>query len=152
MRFSSSKTEVVPSYSIWPKSAWGAILLTHTTGVTAGTIAYLSGQRLSVAVGDALIGRIVDPLGTPLDGGPPPDCQGRRDLFIPSPPIIARDFVHRPLYTGSKIVDTLIPIAKGQRQLIIGDNGIGNRAFARDTIINQRRKEVRCVYVLIGQK
>lgn len=134
------------------KERLGAILLTHATGVTAGTIAHLSGQRLNVPAGDALIGRIIDPLGTPLDGGPQPDCQGRRDLFIPSPPIIARDFVHRPLYTGSKVVDTLIPIAKGQRQLIIGDNGIGKRAFALDTIINQRGKEVRCVYVLIGQK
>jgi F-type H+-transporting ATPase subunit alpha len=73
-------------------------------------------------------------------------------MFAPSPPIVARDFVHRPLYTGSKVVDTLIPIAKGQRQLIIGDNGIGKRAFALDTVINQRGKEVRCIYVLIGQK
>lgn len=130
----------------------GAILLTQTTGVTAGTIAHLSGQRLSLPVGDALIGRVIDPLGDPLDGLSPPDCPTRRELFGPSPPIVSRDFVHRPLYTGSKVVDTLIPIAKGQRQLIIGDNGIGKRAFALDTIINQRGKDVRCIYVLIGQK
>lgn len=134
------------------KERLGGILLTQTAQLTAGTIAHLSGQRLSLPVGDALIGRVINPLGDPLDGHPPPDCPGRRDMFVSSPPIVARDFVHRPLYTGSKVVDTLIPIAKGQRQLVVGDNGVGKRAFALDTIINQRGKDVRCVYVLIGQK
>lgn len=134
------------------KERLGAILLTQTARLTAGTIAHLSGQRLSLPVGDTLIGRVINPLGDPLDGHPPLDSPNQREMFSPSPPIIARDFVHRPLYTGSKVVDTLIPIAKGQRQLVIGDNGIGKRAFALDTVINQRGKEVRCVYVLIGQK
>ena len=134
------------------KERLGGILLTQTARLTAGTLAHLSGQRLSLPVGNALIGRVIDPLGDPLDGQPPPDCPARRELFAPSPPIVARDFVHRPLYTGSKVADTLIPIAKGQRQLIIGDNGIGKRAFVLDTLINQRGKDVRCVYVLIGQK
>lgn len=134
------------------KERLGAILLTQTARLTAGTIAHLSGQRLSLPVGDELMGRVIDPLGEPLDGLPPANSQSRREMFASSPPIVARDFVHRPLYTGSKVVDTLIPIAKGQRQLIIGDNGIGKRAFALDTVINQRGKEVRCVYVLIGQK
>src|SRR5574337_1172690 len=134
------------------KERLGAILLTQTTRLTAGTIAHLSGQRLSLPVGDQLIGRVINPLGDALDGQPTWDSPSRRELFAPSPPIVARDFVHRPLYTGSKVVDTLIPVAKGQRQLIIGDNGIGKRAFALDTIINQRGKNVRCVYVSIGQK
>ncbi|HEU4684361.1 MAG TPA: F0F1 ATP synthase subunit alpha [Nitrospira sp.] len=134
------------------KERLGGILLMQTPRLTAGTLARLSGQRLSVGVGDVLIGRVVDPLGNPLDAQPMPDCATRRELFGSSPPIVARDFVHRPLYTGSKVADTLIPIAKGQRQLVIGDNGIGKRAFAVDTVINQRGKDVRCVYVLIGQK
>jgi F-type H+/Na+-transporting ATPase subunit alpha len=134
------------------KERLGGILLTQTAQLTAGTVAHLSGQRLSLPVGDALLGRLINPLGDPLDGHPPPDCPSRREMFVSSPPIVARDFVHRPLYTGSKVVDTLIPIAKGQRQLIIGDNAVGKRAFALDTVINQRGKDVRCVYVLIGQK
>lgn len=130
----------------------GAILLTQTDQLTAGTVAHLSGLRLSLPVGDPLLGRVINPLGDALDGHPQPDCPHRRHMFAQSPPIIARDFVHRPLHTGIKVVDTLIPIAKGQRQLIIGDNGIGKRALALDTIINQRNANVRCVYVLIGQK
>ncbi|HUK41287.1 MAG TPA: F0F1 ATP synthase subunit alpha, partial [Candidatus Acidoferrales bacterium] len=129
-----------------------AILLEQGEKLTAGSVAYLSGHRLSVPVGDALLGRIVDPLGAPLDGGPAPDCPRRRDLEALSPPIVDREFVNEPLYTGSKIVDTLIPIGKGQRQLIIGDNGLGKSSFALDAIINQRDKKVLCVYVLIGQK
>ncbi|HLZ35884.1 MAG TPA: F0F1 ATP synthase subunit alpha [Nitrospira sp.] len=134
------------------KERLGGILLTTTVQLTAGTVAHLSGQRLSLPVGNALVGRVINPLGDPLDGQPPPECPSRREMFASSPPIVARDFVHRPLYTGSKVVDTLIPIAKGQRQLIVGDNGVGKRALALDTVINQRGKDVRCVYVLIGQK
>ena len=130
----------------------GAILLEQSPALTAGTAAYLSGRRLSIPTGDALLGRVVDPLGMPLDGGPVPDCPGRRELDVSSPPIVARDFVREPLYTGNKIVDTLIPIGKGQRQLIIGDNGLGKSALALDTVINQKDKDVLCVYVLIGQK
>ena len=134
------------------EDAISAILLAQGEKLTAGSVAYLSGQRLSIPVGDALLGRVIDPLGVPLDGGPAPDCTGRRDLETLSPPIIEREFVNEPLYTGNKIVDTLIPIGKGQRQLIIGDNGLGKSSFAIDTVINQRDKNVLCVYVLIGQK
>jgi F-type H+/Na+-transporting ATPase subunit alpha len=134
------------------EDAISAILLVQGEKLTAGSLAYLSGRRLSVPVGDALLGRVVDPLGVPLDGGPTPDCIGRRDLEALSPPIVAREFVNEPLYTGSKIVDTLIPIGKGQRQLIIGDNGLGKSSLAIDTVINQRGNDVFCVYVLIGQK
>ena len=130
----------------------GAILLQQTEALAAGTIVHLSGQQLSLPVGDALIGRVIDPLGMPLDGLSFPECSGRRDLDVLSPPIVARDAVHEPLYTGTKIIDTLIPIGKGQRQLIIGDDGLGKSALAVDAVINQRDKDVYCVYVLIGQK
>jgi F-type H+-transporting ATPase subunit alpha len=130
----------------------GAILLEQTSRLTAGTIARLSGRRMGVPTGDALIGRVIDPLGNPLDGLDRPDCSTSGPLDILSPPITARDLVHKPLYTGSKIVDTLIPIGKGQRQLLIGDNGLGKSSLAIDAVINQRGRGVRCVYVLVGQK
>jgi F-type H+/Na+-transporting ATPase subunit alpha len=130
----------------------GAVLLRQSEQLTAGTAAYLTGRRLAVPVGDGLLGRVVDPLGMRLDGGAPLDYVARRDHEAPSPPIVARDVVDTPVYTGNKIVDTLLPIGKGQRQLIIGDNGTGKTALAIDTVINQRGKDVYCVYVLIGQK
>jgi F-type H+-transporting ATPase subunit alpha len=130
----------------------GAILLEQTSQLTAGTIAHLSGQRMGIPTGDALIGRVIDPLGNPLDGLDRPECSTSGPLDILSPPITARDFVHKPLYTGNKIVDTLIPIGKGQRQLIIGDNGLGKSSLAIDAVINQRGRGVRCVYVMVGQK
>jgi F-type H+-transporting ATPase subunit alpha len=134
------------------EDALSAILLAQGDKLTAGSVAHLSGERLSIPVGDALLGRVVDPIGVPLDGGSVPECSGRRDLEALSPPIVAREFVNEPLYTGNKIVDTLIPIGKGQRQLIIGDNGLGKSSFAIDTVINQKDKNVLCVYVLVGQK
>lgn len=128
----------------------GAILLKQTENLTAGKSACLSGRRLSIGVGDGFLGRIIDPLGSPLDGQPMPDIQGYRQIDVLSPSILNRDFVEKPLYTGSRIVDALIPIGKGQRQLLIGDNGTGKSALALDAVIHQ--KDMRCVYVLIGQK
>lgn len=130
----------------------GAILLHQSPALSAGTPAYRSARRLGINVGDGLLGRVIAPLGVPLDGGDPPECDARRELDIGSPPILARDFVDRPLYTGNKIVDTIIPIGQGQRQLIIGDNGVGKSSLALDTVINQKGKNVYCVYVSIGQK
>ncbi len=130
----------------------GAILLHGTDALTAGIPVYLTGQRLSIPVGDELLGRVIDPLGAPLDGKEAPSSSVWQPLEAPSPPITSRDFVHTPLYTGSKIIDTLIPIGKGQRQLLIGDDGLGRSALALDTVINQRGKRVFCIYVLIGQK
>jgi F-type H+-transporting ATPase subunit alpha len=130
----------------------GAILLDQTSQLTAGTIARLSGRRMGIPTGDALIGRVFDPLGSPLDGFDRPECSATRPLDILSPPITLRDFVHQPLYTGNKIVDTVIPIGKGQRQLIIGDNALGKSSLAIDAVINQRGRGVRCVYVMVGQK
>lgn len=130
----------------------GAILLEQTSALTAGTSAQHSGERLSIGVGDTLVGRVVDPLGAPLDGGSPLLYADRRDLDVGSPPIVTRDFVTRPLYTGNKIIDTLIPIGRGQRQLIVGDGGLGKTSLALDAVINQKGQNIHCVYVLIGQK
>jgi F-type H+-transporting ATPase subunit alpha len=130
----------------------GAILLKESPALSAGTVAQVCGLRLSIAVGDGLLGRIIDPLGAPLDGLAPPQTTARGAIDAPSPPIVARDFVNEALYTGSKIVDSMIPIGKGQRQLLIGDNGLGKTAFALDTVINQKGKGVYCVYVIVGQK
>lgn len=130
----------------------GVILLHETRTLTAGHNAYLSQRILDIPVGDNLLGRIVDPLGFPLDGKNVPSSKSRQPLERRAPPIVAREKVNQPLYTGSKIIDTLIPIGKGQRQLLIGDEGLGRSTLAIDTVINQRGKNVHCVYVLIGQK
>jgi F-type H+-transporting ATPase subunit alpha len=130
----------------------GAILLYETEALTAGTTVRLSRHSLSIPIGDEFLGRVIDPLGTPLDGYTPPPHAGRENMEKGSPAIIARDFVHKPLYTGIKIIDTLIPIGKGQRQLIVGDEGLGRTSIAIDTVINQKNKNVLCIYVLIGQK
>lgn len=130
----------------------GVILLVQTESLTAETVAHRTTGRIKVPVGDELLGRVVDPLGAPLDGRSAPQCTNLRAIECMAPPIVQRCFVERPLYTGSKIVDTLIPIGKGQRQLIIGDNGLGKSSLCIDAVINQRNKGVRCVYALIGQK
>ena len=130
----------------------GAVLLHETDALTSGTPVHLTGRRLSLPVGDALLGRVIDPLGTPLDDMPAPHPTGWQYLEAPSPPIVARDYVHSPLYTGIKIIDTMIPIGKGQRQLLLGDDGLGRSSLAMDTVINQRGRGVNCIYVLIGQK
>jgi len=130
----------------------GAVLLSETESLTAGTEVQLSDRRVSVPVGEALLGRVIDPLGQPLDGLPPPECHSRQDLEGPSPPLIERDFVRRPLFTGISLIDSLLPIGKGQRQLIIGDEGLGRSSIALDAVINQSGRDVICVYVVVGQK
>jgi len=130
----------------------GAVLLSETESLTAGTRVQLGDRRVSIPVGEALLGRVIDPLGQPLDGLPPPDCNSRRDLESPSPPLIERDFVRRPLFTGISLIDSMLPIGKGQRQLIIGDEGLGRSSIALDAVINQAGRNVICVYVIVGQK
>jgi len=130
----------------------GAILLDASATLRAGASAALTGRRLAIGVGNALLGRVIDPLGRPLDGGAVPQSRTRRAIDGPSPPIVARDFVNQPLYTGNKIADTMIPIGRGQRQLLIGDNGTGKTTFALDVVLHQKGRGVKCVYVLIGQK
>jgi F-type H+-transporting ATPase subunit alpha len=133
------------------KEVLGAILLSQSLSVSAGMAVQHIGRKLEVGVGESLLGRVIDPLGNPLDGLPPPEFQHYQALEAAAPPIIERDFVSAPLYTGCKIIDALIPIGKGQRQLIIGDDGIGKSALALDAVINQRDRNVLCVMVLIGQ-
>lgn len=133
------------------KDMLGAILLSQTHELTAGMSARHIGRKLEIGVGDSLLGRVIDPLGNPLDGQTPPETRSLAALEAPAPTILERDFVHEPLYTGCKIVDALIPIGKGQRQLIIGDDGLGKSALALDAIINQRGRDIYCVAVLISQ-
>lgn len=149
LRFDDGSWAVV--YDLTEKRI-GAILLHQTERLTAGTPVQRSRQTLSIPVGDALLGRVIDPIGEPLDGAGPIESAERRPLDILAPPIIAREFVHEPLYTGIKSLDAMVPIGRGQRQLIIGDEGTGRSALAIDAVINQCGGNVCCVYVLIGQK
>jgi len=130
----------------------GVVLLSETDELVAGSSAHLARHALGVAAGDELLGRVIDPLGEPLDGLPRAQNTVWQPLQNMSPTIMARDFVHQPLYSGLKIIDTLIPVGKGQRQLIIGDEGLGRSAIALDTVLNQAGRDVFCIYVLIGQK
>lgn len=130
----------------------GVILLDPAARVASGSRVLHTGEQLDIATGDILLGRVIDPLGKPLDGLAPPEDGARLPLEGISPPIVAREFVNRPLYTGIKVVDALIPIGRGQRQLIIGDSGTGKTSLALDTVVAQAGQGVKCVYVLIGQR
>jgi F-type H+-transporting ATPase subunit alpha len=138
----------------------GVVVLGDFTGIEEGQEVHRTGEVLSVAVGDGYLGRVVDPLGQPLDGLGPVETEGRRALELQAPGVMMRKSVHEPLQTGLKAVDTMIPIGRGQRQLLIGDRQTGKTAIVLDTIINQREnwrtgdpsKQVRCIYVAIGQK
>ncbi|WP_062132170.1 F0F1 ATP synthase subunit alpha [Demequina aestuarii] len=138
----------------------GVVVLGEFTGIEEGQEVHRTGEVLSVPVGDGYLGRVVDPLGTPIDGLGDVETDGRRALELQAPGVMARKSVHEPLQTGLKAIDAMIPIGRGQRQLIIGDRQTGKTAIAIDTIINQKKnwetgdptKQVRCVYVAIGQK
>lgn len=139
----------------------GVVVLGEFTGVEEGQEVRRTGEVLSVPVGEGYLGRVVDPLGTPIDGlGEIDGIDGRRALELQAPGVMQRKSVHEPLQTGIKAIDSMIPIGRGQRQLIIGDRQTGKTAIAIDTIINQKAnwesgdpsKQVRCIYVAIGQK
>ena len=130
----------------------GCVLLGDTAGIAAGSVVRGTGGVARVPVGDALLGRVVDALGVPLDGGAPVATQTFAAVEQPAPAIIDRALVTRPLATGLLIVDAMIPLGRGQRELIIGDRGTGKTAIAVDAIINQRSTDVICVYAAIGQK
>jgi F-type H+-transporting ATPase subunit alpha len=130
----------------------GAALFGEWEHVKEGQPVRRSGEVMSVPVGDALLGRVIDPLGTPLDGLGPIETDERRPLEFKAPGVIARQSVSEPLQTGLKAIDSMIPIGRGQRELIIGDRSTGKTAIAIDTILNQRGGDVKCVYVAIGQK
>jgi len=134
------------------EDAVGAVLLNNQNSVAAGTMVYSTGKMVQVPVGESLLGRVVNPLGQPLDGKGPIRPEGYREIENKAPGIYERDVVNQPLQTGLLAIDSMIPIGKGQRQLIIGDRQTGKTAIALDTIVNQKGKDVICVYVAIGQK
>ncbi|WP_052848128.1 F0F1 ATP synthase subunit alpha [Streptomyces avicenniae] len=138
----------------------GTVVLGEFSGIEEGQPVRRTGEVLSVGVGEGYLGRVVDPLGNPIDGLGEIETEGRRALELQAPSVMQRKSVHEPMETGYKAVDTMTPIGRGQRQLIIGDRQTGKTALAVDTIINQRdnwrsgdpNKQVRCIYVAIGQK
>jgi F-type H+-transporting ATPase subunit alpha len=138
----------------------GVVILGEFSSIEEGMEVYRTGEVLSVPVGDAFLGRVVDPLGNPIDGLGEIKSEGSRELELQAPGVMQRKSVHEPLQTGIKAIDAMIPVGRGQRQLIIGDRQTGKTAIAVDTIINQRsnwesgdvNKQVRCIYVAIGQK
>lgn len=130
----------------------GAIVLGDYTGIKEGSKVSRLKRILEVPVGEELLGRVVNPLGVPIDGRGEIDTDKRRIIEFPAPGIADRQAVKVPLQTGIKAVDSMTPIGRGQRQLIIGDRSTGKTSIALDTIINQKGKEVICIYVAIGQK
>ena len=130
----------------------GAVIYGDYRAVKEGADVRSTGQLMSVPVGQGALGRVVDPLCQPLDGGAPIAEEGRCPLESEAPGIAGRQSVRQPLQTGIKSIDSMIPIGRGQRELIIGDRKTGKTAIVLDTIINQQDKDVICVYVAIGQK
>jgi F-type H+/Na+-transporting ATPase subunit alpha len=130
----------------------GAVILGSAEGVEEGQSVVATGRILSIPVGDALIGRVIDPLGRPVDGKGPLGTTTLRRLEVQAPGITGRKPVHEPLQTGIKAIDAMTPVGRGQRELIIGDRKTGKTTVAVDTIINQRGQGVKCIYVAIGQK
>ena len=138
----------------------GVVVLGDFSGIEEGQQVRRTGEVLSVPVGDGYLGRVVDPLGNPIDGGGPIATTGRRALELQAPTVVQRQSVHEPMQTGIKAIDAMTPVGRGQRQLIIGDRQTGKTAVATDTIINQKEawatgdpaQQVRCIYVAVGQK
>jgi F-type H+-transporting ATPase subunit alpha len=130
----------------------GVVLLGDYSQVRAGDRVERTGRVMDVGVGPALLGRVIDPLGRPLDGGAAPVTSARLPIERPAPPIMERAAVQAPLQTGLKVIDALVPIGRGQRELLLGDRQTGKSAIALDTILNQRGQDVICVYCAIGQR
>ncbi|RBY86415.1 F0F1 ATP synthase subunit alpha [Blastococcus sp. TF02A-30] len=138
----------------------GVVILGDFSGIEEGQQVRRTGEVLSVPVGDGYLGRVVDPLGNPIDGAGDIATTGRRALELQAPTVVQRQSVHEPMQTGIKAIDAMTPIGRGQRQLIIGDRQTGKTAIAIDTIINQKQawatgdpaQQVRCIYVAVGQK
>ncbi|SOD93245.1 F0F1 ATP synthase subunit alpha [Blastococcus haudaquaticus] len=138
----------------------GVVILGDFSGIEEGQQVRRTGEVLSVPVGDGYLGRVVDPLGNPIDGGGEIATTGRRALELQAPTVVQRQSVHEPMQTGIKAIDAMTPIGRGQRQLVIGDRQTGKTAIVTDTIINQKEawatgdpaQQVRCIYVAVGQK
>jgi F-type H+-transporting ATPase subunit alpha len=130
----------------------GVVIMGPDRGIKEGDIVRPTGRVVEVPVGKEMIGRVVNSLGQPLDGGAPIRPDGTRPVEFSAPGVLARQSVNQPLATGIKAIDSMIPIGKGQRELIIGDRQTGKTAIAIDTILNQKGADVICIYVAIGQK
>ena len=130
----------------------GVVLMGDSDHIQEGMPVKQTGDVLSIGVGDGFLGRVIDTLGNPIDGKGPIEFTERRLMEIQAPTVVQRQPVGEPLQTGIKAIDSMIPIGRGQRELIIGDRGIGKTAVAIDTIINQKDTDVKCIYVDIGQK
>ena len=130
----------------------GIIILGPYTEIREGDEVRRTGRIMQVPVGKELIGRVVNPLGQPVDGLGPINTTNTRPIESPAPGVMDRKSVHEPLQTGIKAIDALVPIGRGQRELIIGDRQTGKTAVALDTIINQKDEDMICIYVAIGQK
>jgi F-type H+-transporting ATPase subunit alpha len=130
----------------------GAVIMGDSSNIEEGDEVRATGRVLSVPVGDAMLGRVVDALGAPIDGKGPIETTERRLLEVQAPSVVQRQPVHQPLQTGIKAIDAMTPIGRGQRQLIIGDRQTGKTAVVVDTILNQKNTDVKCIYVAIGQK
>ena len=128
------------------------VILGSDAGIKEGDTVKRTGRVVSVPVGQGLIGRVVNALGEPIDGAGPIEAEGYRAIEMPAPGIIERQHVSRPLQTGIKAIDSMLPIGRGQRELIIGDRQTGKTTIATDTILNQKGKNCICIYVAIGQK
>ena len=130
----------------------GAVILGPYEHIKEGDEVKRTGRIMEVPVGDELIGRVVNPVGEPLDDKGPIDAKKSRPVEFQAPGVIQRQPVNTPLQTGIKVIDAMFPIGRGQRELIIGDRQIGKTAIAVDTIINQKGQNVVCIYVAVGQK
>lgn len=130
----------------------GVVILGPYTDIREGDEVKRTGRIMQVPVGEAMLGRVVNPLGQPIDGMGPIETTEFRPIESPAPGVMARKSVHEPLQTGIKAIDAMVPIGRGQRELIIGDRQTGKTAIALDTIINQKGKGMVCIYVAIGQK
>ncbi len=130
----------------------GCVLLGGEVQIKEGTVAKRTGRAVSIGVSDDIIGRVINPLGQPLDGLEPYKVDSYRDVEYPAPGVITRESVNTPLQTGILAIDAMVPVGRGQRELIIGDRQTGKTAIAIDTIINQKNEDIICIYVAIGQK
>jgi len=128
------------------------VLLGDAGKISAGSKVFGTGDIIRVPVGDEMLGRVIDPTGAPLDGGPPIQAERQDPIERPAPGIVDRDLVRQPLLTGLTVIDAMIPLGRGQRELIIGDRKTGKTAVAVDTMINQRASDVICIYAAVGQK
>ncbi len=130
----------------------GVAIMGEVAGIKEGDSVKRTGRIADVAVGDAVMGRVIDPVGNPLDGKGPIDGSERSRVEVVAPGVVARKSVHEPMYTGLKAIDAMTPVGRGQRELVIGDRQIGKTAILVDAIISQKGQGVKCIYVAVGQK